>query len=134
MVPSTSARNLMPTSTASVSVCDGTDGVAALLQIVHGQLGAVMNVALTAAAELIVTVHVPVPEQLPPLQPVKSDPAAAVAVNVTTVPLLNDDEQVAPQLIPAGVETIVPMPLPDFVIVRVGCCVSTVVSKTTSTQ
>jgi len=39
-------------------------------------------------AALIVTAHVPVPEQLPPLQPVNVDPPAAAAVKVTTVPLL----------------------------------------------
>jgi hypothetical protein len=38
-------------------------------------------------AAFIVTVQVPVPEQPPPLQPLKVDPLAALAVRVTTVPL-----------------------------------------------
>jgi hypothetical protein len=35
-----------------------------------------------------VTVHEPVPVQPPPLQPVKMESAAGVAVNVTAVPLV----------------------------------------------
>src|SRR6266545_3810206 len=45
-----------------------------------------VNVAVTDCAAVIVTWHVPVPEQPPPLQPVKVEPAAAVAASVTTVP------------------------------------------------
>jgi hypothetical protein len=45
------------------------------------------KVAVTAVAADIVTVHEPVPEQPPPLQPLKVEPAAGVAVNVTAVPL-----------------------------------------------
>ena len=41
--------------------------------------------AVTLNAPLIVTVHVPAPEQAP-LQPVNSEPAAGVAVSVTEVP------------------------------------------------
>ena len=44
------------------------------------------NCALTVVAALTVTTHVPVPEQPPPLHPAKVEPAAGVAVNVTTVP------------------------------------------------
>jgi len=39
-------------------------------------------------AAVSVTVHVPVPEQLPPLQPVKTEVGLGVAVSVTTVPLV----------------------------------------------
>ena len=74
-----------------------------------------VNVAVTDWSALIVTVHVPVPEQPAPLQPVKVEPAAGVAVSVTTVPSLNDAEQVAPQLIPAGELVTVPEPVPAFV-------------------
>jgi hypothetical protein len=42
-----------------------------------------LNVAVTPWAEVIVTVQVPVPEQPPPDQPAKVDPAAGVAVSVT---------------------------------------------------
>src|SRR2546422_4778091 len=41
------------------------------------------KVAVTVVAALSVTVQVPVPEQLPPLQPVKVEPAAGAAVKVT---------------------------------------------------
>ena len=50
------------------------------------------------------TVQVPVPVQAEPLQPVKTNPAAAAGVRVTAVPLLNELEQVAPQAMPAGFE------------------------------
>ena len=46
------------------------------------------NVAVTVVAALMVTEHVPVPEQPPPLQPANVDPPAGAAVSVTTVPLL----------------------------------------------
>src|SRR5437773_11579873 len=59
-----------------------------------------------------VTTHVPVPEHPPPLQPVKVEPAAGVAVSVTAVPLVKLAEQVTPQVIPAGVLVTVPMPVP----------------------
>src|SRR5205807_795823 len=61
-----------------------------------------------------VTVHVPVPVQAP-LQPVKVEPAAGAAVRVTTVPVVKEVEQVAPQEIPAGVLVTVPPPAPDLV-------------------
>jgi hypothetical protein len=77
-----------------------------------------VKVAVTARAALMVTVQVPVPLQLPP-QPLKMDPAAGVAVRVTTVPLLNAAEQVVPHAMPAGELLTVPPPLPDLVTVSV---------------
>src|SRR5207249_2160633 len=71
-----------------------------------------VKVAVTVVAVLSVTVHVPVPEQPPPLQPVKVEPAAGGAVSVTTVPLANEAEHVAPQAIPAGALVTVPLPAP----------------------
>ncbi|PYN89528.1 MAG: hypothetical protein DMD87_05315 [Candidatus Rokuibacteriota bacterium] len=65
---------------------------------------------MTVVSAPSVTVHVPVPEQPPPLQPVKREPAAGTAVSVTAVPLVKVAAQVAPQEIPAG--TLVTMPLP----------------------
>ena len=44
--------------------------------------------AVTVTDAFNVTEQVPVPEHPPPLQPAKVLPAAGVAVNVTTVPLL----------------------------------------------
>jgi hypothetical protein len=76
-----------------------------------------LKVAVTDLAADIVTEHVPVPVQLP-LQPAKVEPAAGVAVNVTAVPLAYEAEQVAPQLIPAGLLVTVPLPVPLFVTVR----------------
>src|SRR5207249_12302473 len=61
-----------------------------------------VNVAVTVVAAESVIVHDPVPEHPPSVQPVKVEPAAGVAVSVTTVPLAKLAEQVAPQLIPAG--------------------------------
>src|SRR5262245_50368600 len=80
------------------------------------------KVAVTELAALIVTVQVPVPEHPPPDQPVNVPPAAGAAVRVTTVPLLNNAEQVAPQLTPAGALVIVPAPAPARLTVRAKDC------------
>jgi len=61
---------------------------------------------------LIVTEHVPVPAQPPPLQPVNVEPAAGVAVRVTAVPLVKAAAHVVPQVIPAGALVTVPVPAP----------------------
>ena len=45
------------------------------------------KVAVTVVAAVRVTVHEPMPVQLPPLQPVKTEPAVGVDVSVTAVPL-----------------------------------------------
>jgi hypothetical protein len=66
----------------------------------------------------MVRVQVPVPLQPPPLQPAKLEPLAAAALRVTTVPALNDAEQVAPQLMPLGLLVIVPLPVPLLLTVR----------------
>jgi hypothetical protein len=54
-----------------------------------------------------------------PLQPVKIDSIEGLAVSVTFVPLMNEAEQLLPQLIPAGLDVTVPLPIPDFCTVRV---------------
>ncbi len=54
------------------------------------------------------------PEQAP-LQPEKVLPLAAVAVKETEVLLAKLVEQVVPQLIPAGLETTVPLPVLETV-------------------
>ena len=70
-------------------------------------------------AALSATVQVPVPEQPPPLQPLKVEPAAGVAVKVTPVPLANAAEQVVPHEIPAGLLVTVPVPAPPGLTVSV---------------
>src|SRR4030095_2158949 len=77
------------------------------------------KVAWTVVAALSVTVHVPVPEQPPPLQPVKLEPAAGAAVKVTAVPLANAAEQVGPHERPAGLLFTVPRPVPALETVKV---------------
>ncbi len=57
-----------------------------------------------------------------PLQPVKVEPDAGVAVRATTVPLLKVAEQVVPQLMPAGELVTVPLPLPDLATDRLDVC------------
>jgi hypothetical protein len=74
----------------------------------------VLNVAVTARACVIDTVHAPVPEQAP-LQPAKLAPLPAAAVSVTEVPLAKLPLQVLPQLMPPVFDVTVPVPLPAFV-------------------
>jgi len=74
-----------------------------------------MNVAVTDWAAVTDVVHVPTPEHVPALHPLKFDPVEAVAVSVSDVPLANEAEQVAPQLIPLTDEVTVPAPVPAFV-------------------
>ena len=80
-----------------------------------------MNVAVTVVSELSVTWQVPVPEQPPPDQPAKVDPAVGLAVKVTAAPWLNCAEHVEPQLIPPGELVTVPLPVPALLTVSV-CC------------
>src|SRR5437867_8887191 len=79
-----------------------------------------------AVAALSVTLQVPVPEQPPPLQPVKVEPAAGAAVKVTAVPLEYAAAQVAPQEMPAGLLVIVPVPAPVLLTVSVKVCTAKV--------
>jgi len=53
-----------------------------------------------------------------PLQPVKVEPEAGVAVKVTLVPEAILALQALPQLIPLGEELTVPLPVPLLVTVR----------------
>src|SRR5207245_8139332 len=73
-----------------------------------------------------VIVHVPVPEQPPPLQPVKVEPAAGGAVKVTAVPLEYVAAQVAPHEMPAGLLVTVPIPAPVLLTVSVKVCTAKV--------
>ena len=77
-----------------------------------------MNVAVTALAASIVTVHVPVPVQAP-LQPANAPLPTTRAVSVTTVPLVNALLHVLPQLMPAGLLVTVPFELSEPFLVTV---------------
>src|SRR5258708_15169913 len=67
----------------------------------------------------MITAQVWVPEQAP-LHPVKTEPAAGIAVSVTVVPLAIPAEHVAPQLIPPTLLVTVPVPLPCLVTTNCG--------------
>jgi len=84
-------------------------------------------VAVTVRAAVIATVQVAVPVQAP-LQPANTEPAAGAAVSVTDAPLLNAKLHSVPQLIPAGDEVTVPVPLPARVTVAVNVVVPDVLN------
>ena len=75
--------------------------------------------AVTVVAAVSETVQVLVPEQPPPLQPVKVEPASGAAVRVTAAPLANAAVHVAPQEIPPGLLVTVPVPVPALLTVSV---------------
>src|SRR3989344_6996638 len=61
---------------------------------------ATLNVAVTLVSVFSVSVHVPVPEHPPPLQPANVEPEVGVAVRVETVPgVTPETEHVVPQFI-----------------------------------
>ena len=70
-----------------------------------------VKVAVVDAAALIVTMHVPVPEQDPP-QPVKFEFTSAAADNITDVALRKLAEHAVPQAMPAGLLLTFPPPVP----------------------
>ena len=72
---------------------------------------ALLNVAVTDAFAVRVTLHAPVPLQ-PPDHPANADPAAGAALRVTAVPLAKLALHVEPQLMPLGLLLIVPAPEP----------------------
>ncbi len=57
-----------------------------------------------------------------PLQPAKVEPDAGVGVRVTMVPLVKVEEQVVPQVIPAGELVTVPLPVPASMTERLKLC------------
>src|SRR3989442_907034 len=98
--------------------------VAPAVGVMMEAAGGVMsvNVAVTVVAALRVTGQAPGPEQPPPVQPLKVEPAAGAAVSVTAVPLAKLAAQVAPQVMPAGLLVTVPAPVPALETVSVKGC------------
>src|SRR5215472_19277686 len=76
-----------------------------------------LNVAVTAVFAFASTVQVPMPAQAH-VHPAKAEPLPGTAVSVTAAPLVNEAEQVAPQLMPAGALVRVPLPVPVLLTVR----------------
>ena len=71
------------------------------------------KLADTVVFALIVTLHAPVPVQPPDHPPnVEVDPGASLSV--TTVPAGNEYWHVVPQLMPAGLLVMVPVPVPEL--------------------
>jgi hypothetical protein len=80
-------------------------------------IGIGKKLAVTVFARLITTVQVVVAPVQAPVQALNFEPDAAVAVNLTLVFVVKLKLQVTPQLIPAGVLTTVPAPVPVLVTV-----------------
>lgn len=82
-------------------------------------VAALANCAVTDLLLVIATSHVgPCPVQAP-VHPTKVEPPEAFAVRVTLVSLEKDREQVAPQLIPDGMDVTVPLPVPFLLTLKV---------------
>jgi hypothetical protein len=109
------ARHVVPQEMLAGALVTVPLPVPDLVTVSENDVGSNLNVAVTEVAALIVTVHVPVPAQPPPLQPMKVEPAPGVAVSVTAVPLVKPCEQVGPQAMPVGALLTVPVPVPDLV-------------------
>src|SRR5947209_1619882 len=91
---------------------------AAVLVSPRSAWGTRPKVAVTAWSALIVIEQAPVPVHAPD-QPVKTDPGAAVAVRLTTIPRAKLAVQVAPQSIPTRLLLTVPVPAPTRVTLSV---------------
>ncbi|OGB95979.1 MAG: hypothetical protein A2Z31_02025 [candidate division NC10 bacterium RBG_16_65_8] len=76
------------------------------------------KVAVTLLPESTTRVQLPVPVQAP-LQPVKVEPEAGVALSAMLVPEVNEALQVLPQSTPPGLDATVPLPAPAVVTVTV---------------
>src|SRR4051812_17104508 len=85
----------------AIVTCGALDGFSSTCGVAR------LNCAVTIRSPFNETVHAPVPEHAPP-HAANVDPDAAAAVKFTSVPEVNVAEQVAPQLIAAGVLVTVP--------------------------
>src|SRR5262245_6532994 len=96
-----------------------------------------VDVADTVFAIVIDSVQVPVPLHPPPDQPTKLDPAAGVAVSVTSLPESKVWVQSTPQLMPVPVIVPDPVPLAATVskcVVSVNVAVTVVAPVTVTTR
>ena len=71
-----------------------------------------LKVAVTCWLVLSVSVQVGLLPLQPPVHPVKDELAAAVSVSITWVPFAKLALHAVPQLMPAGLLLIVPVPVP----------------------
>lgn len=102
------------------------------------RIGRGVNVALqvVSVVGMVTVIGVAVPEQptAVPVQVVNREPASGVAVNTTGVPAAYGSEQFATvttsQVIPAGAEVTVPVPVPSFTTNRTGRSVKVAVQVT----
>jgi len=69
----------------------------------------VVKLAVTAVASFMLTVQVLAVPVHAPLQPTNAEPATALAVNFTELPLLNTALQLVPHEMPAGEDVTVPL-------------------------
>jgi len=116
------AVSVNPNTALLPGVVGTVEGLPGASPIVTGEFP-LLNVAVTLAAALTVTVQVPVPgHPVTPLQPANVDPSEANAVSVTAVPLGKPAEHVVAggQTIPAGLLVTVPDPVPGSVTVKTG--------------
>jgi hypothetical protein len=87
-----------------------------------------VKLAVADRAIVMVTVHVGAEPRQAPLQPVKLEPLAGVAVSTTAVPDTNCSAQSAPQAMPAGAEVTEPLPVPAVATVSVNVAVKIAVT------
>jgi hypothetical protein len=77
-----------------------------------------LNVAVTVLSDVMLIVHVDADGESQPDQFTNVEPAAAAAVRATDVPEAYEALHEVPQLIPAGEEVTVPIPVPAFATLR----------------
>jgi hypothetical protein len=82
-------------------------------------IGTPRKVAVTDFAALILTVQVVSAVVSHPLQLRRTEPKPGTAVSVTVVSAMKGAAQALPQLMPAGLDVIVPLPTPDLLTVNV---------------
>jgi hypothetical protein len=85
-----------------------------------------LNVAVMVGAEVTTNVHVAlVPLHAPPVHPAKVLDAPGASANVMLVPGANVALHAPPQLIPAGLDVTVPVPVPASTILTCGWATTT---------